>query len=1393
MSEVSDYFPGNLNAVLSGLMAWLLGQMTSNQSQFGGKAAPTPTSAEFIEGAIEALGESFDGLAQTIVENIVLWPLSSTAALDQTKGADGFPINYSPALLTSGNLLVNLIDLSAATTISGRVLNMSPSKQPTDYRVDVYATTDQLYYKGSATPAADGTWSLAGVAGGTVIAFLMPATSPQPAGGSWTASVSGWIAHSNMGVGATLADYFVRVYTKTDIEYLQEDNVPLIVQDGTHARFGTSRNVPAGTPVAHVIYNDPVYGLLDLYSTLQNNAVLSDLPRGQEVPPSDPDYQSAADLTSASAAAIPNRCWIYDAALAMIAFTLNGLWDMAGRIVTRLEALRAAGGYLPSRVLENAEEGGTANWTLATGAGTIANVFDSSEPPAASGGSQVIQFTATTAPATWNFTGAGFPDAADSILHWHFKTGVDFVFTVGATTSTGKVTTFKFVSAGTDGYDAPSQTITVVVGPGQDLWQWTTGDLGALLAQYVPGETLVSIASFSVTLSATGAINFDDLSVGTPQPAGSLSFSYDVYNGQIDQAYIRSGAVAWVAYAYGIYMERTGDYARAALGLQAMLNFLFSMQSTATDIRQGLVTLGFGKYVNPGYQYIPGQIFSTSVEHNIDCYFACTKAASLLPTAATALLAKGSITPAQYSSLLATATEASSVAATLAANLIRVLYTAPSASAWQATHAYALGDQIQTSGGSQHKCVVAGTSGGTAPTFNGSLGGTTNDGTVTWQKTGLIGDPGHFAQGILSTSALIDVSESVDSNGTWAAMFAHAFGRDDIAVECLKFAYAKFLAQNQTIQLSSAADSYNEAYEQLTPFDGFKFYTDSTGGYSGSPVSVSAEMTWGAIAAYLRLADNADLQTYFAAAYAGGLTAFIQDLISSMATMWVTTGDGMLSCSLAARALPWEFSVRKTVASSAWFWITADRNDILFSAAAADLGKRPYLKIPQGVEQSVNQLDATSSIGALELEVVDARGYASALVSGGKLEGKKLALQVGYPGMNSTDFVTVATQQIDHIEVLEDATGFKVGCRDLKRSAKTKIFLTGDDGLAISDKHQRTLSANPMDVALMILQNELGVGQSDLIAPSAWKVYDPAQGGSTSNPTLVYPNPYLDVDAFLSYRNDIFAGYLFDFTLSQSVEAKQFLENEIFKVLGGYWVTLADGRLSPCFFFPPYALSNLAALDQRTLIGIPRVTRSPIINQVTFRLDYRGSGTGSSGSDFDTELNFAYAPSLEQYDLQGIQIIESKGLRSARGGAALAALTANRIFRRYAGINPVTWKATGGACTYQVTSQFMTLGIEAGDCIFLSHPLLPDFETGQRGIYNRIVEVAEKQPDYANGQMKYKLLDTGWLAAKQLSKVAPTGTQAWLAASAGQQAEYMYLCATATGEYSDGTAGRTVW
>jgi hypothetical protein len=1332
--QVRDFWPGDYERDMRRTLEWLFARQNAPSGNWQANVLPTATSPALWQCGIVSRAD-LTALDQTAIENIVFDLPPGVSADAGAAGPDGFPINYSPVALrsASGRIFLNTFVLAEAQTVRGRCLSLLDAAA--QYRVDLFVRTDVWYYKGSSALTDEGggeaSWSVTvsfSGSPGAMLAVLYPVSVPQPSPGWYGSSLpAGWKAHTNMGVGRKLANFIARVYSQTDIEYLQEDQLPIIVQDGRHARVGSTAAIGSGTPTMHLIENDSVAGWISVFSTLAHQAVLGDLPRSLDIPFSDPVY--VPDVTRTNSAAVQNRCWIYDAALALIAYAASGNHGAAQRIITRLNALLDQPGYLAQTTLENCEDGSTARWTIAGSPGASITMWnDPLRAPYGAGKQMKCHADAPgdaftyAGPAVY---GNGLPDSTNPIIQWQFRaaSSLSWHFEVALTTAGNGVTKLR-VTSDSDAppsYNSATKTITYPIGPGNDDYHFYQFDLQALCVS-LAGDTWTSTTGFQVVLNQAGDLHLDNLTLGQLQPDGSLSFSYDIYNGLPDQVYIRTGSMAWVAYAYAVYMEVTAD-PTPAFALERILNFLFSLESSDADLRNGLLKGGYGRYLDPGYHYEPGLRQWVSTEHNIDACYALKRAARALPTAATELAKRGLITAAQASSLFATASMASTKAESIQTKILANLYVAPGS------------------------------------------------------------DPGHFAQGV-NADGTLDTAIALDAAGAWAAIFCHDAGDDAKATECLKYVHQKLFLTNRQITKSAQTADWNMAYEQLTPFDGFQPYG---AGYSSPPASVWQEGTWGVIAALLRCQEVAGVASYFASAE-GSLDQFLGRLIRSQKTILNTTGNGsLLNYSLAARGLPYELSVWPGISSTAWMWMTAWNPTLLLSAETR-WEWRPLLKVPRGVQQSVRQIEGQSSIGAFELEAIDGAGTLSALASGGKLEGRRVTLRVGYPGLPSSEFVTVATQEIESVNPLPDLTGYILECRDLKRSAKTKIFAVGNDGFPVSDDHPRRLAGNPMDIALIVLQNELGLGQPSGSPESAWNLYDPAQWDSahTSNPTLLASNVLVDVAQFLFYRNGIFAGYRMEFTFHQAVEGKQFLEHEIFRALGGYLIVLADGRLSPRFFLPPTDLANLASFNERNIVLVPGIERHPIINQVTVRLDY-------DGSKFQTELLFVSAPSLQQFGLAGQHTIESKGLRLARGGASLAGLTATRIFRRYAGVNPASGEMRGGAAIYTVQSHFLTLPVEVGDFVFLSHPLLPDLGTGRRGVSNRICEVIEKQPNFAQGTMTFRLLDLGWVGGKKVSLVAPQGTPSFPAASSTERATYMFAADAATLQYSDGTEGKPIF
>ena len=1284
----------------------------------------------------------------------------------------------------------------AGLTIYGYLFN--PQQSMLNYRIDLFSKTDIFYYQGSAVgtgaytsgpmigqyPSPSqfqsllvqqglyGYWGAQVLGPGVVIAVLYPTSVAQPApGSSFSTLPAGWICHSNTGVGYKLSSYFARIYAKTDVEYLQEDNIPIIVQDNFHARCGSSLVPRTGIPTVHVMYVDPVKGPTQVCTSLAAAWAFPSLPLSFIVPTSDPLY--FPDPTLTEGAALQNRSYIYDCALAIIAFSGSGNFIAAARIIKELDSILDNPGYLASVIFENGEDGNSASrWTKSNSADSVTDMNDPTEPPYGNG--LVVDFHATAANDTFTYSGSGLPDTTDTRVQFEHKeaAAVGFNFAIGVTTAHGSVTSVQVTSAPVAPATLVPQSgiITIAVGPGNGLYRFHLVNLAQLVST-LASDTLSSITGFVVTLipqNGTGDLYFDNFSAGNTEPANSLAFSYDTYYGLVDQAYIRTGAMAWVCYAYCIYMQITQDFS-PALYLQRMINYLLTLQSTAGDLTNGLFYLGWGSYENPGYQFVPGLMQRVSTEHQIDLYFAFMRSAATLPTAAIQLQKTNLITASQAASLNATASQLQTVTDIIATKVVAKLYIAP----------------------------------------NGGV-------------------PGHFAQGAGSTAtppAGLDTSQACDAAGTWAALFCHTIGRDDLALQCLEFVDQNFLLQNQQILESAATNSYNETYQQLTPFSGLKFFNDSSGGYSGSPLSVSQEQSWSMILALLDLYNVSGVAGYFAGVY-GSLDAYLTTLITSQRTVRSTTGDGsLLSYSLASRDLPYEFEVWPAFTATAWFYLVSTNPGLLFSLANTPT-IIPNLQIPQGASQRVDELEGQSSLGSMTITCIDPNGTLKGLAAQDVLIGRILHLKQGFPGLALGDFTTLQTMQITRVG--QDTDGrIIIQCADVQRFIQgMQIWLRGgplwwtpggpqaqqpigaswlENGYQVSDQNPRYVAGNPIDIILAVLQNELGVGQDPamltsnyvmqslapiyqsqqdyepLPPPEGWAIYEPGQDS-----TLINPNPYIDVPGMLAFRDGEFSGVWFDFVITRPIDGKQFIEEQIFKPLGLYWIVRANGQLSLKTMKPPVEQTPVFSFSSKNVMGIPQTQRRSIINVVTLQLDVQQGSITTSARSYGYEVSYEQETSLQKYRQAFEQQVQSTGLRVARGGMMLSWLLSDRIFRRHAFGPPV----------YKFTAQLLTLQVELGDYVWLSHPKVLDMTTGKLGLNNVVCEVIDKQPDYSRGTVDFSLLDTRFIFVSKAYFIAAAtaGIPAYPSATAAERAQYMYISSAAMGgENSDGTPGNTIF
>ena len=629
---------------------------------------------------------------------------------------------------------------------------------------------------------------------------------------------------------------------------------------------------------------------------------------------------------------------------------------------------------------------------------------------------------------------------------------------------------------------------------------------------------------------------------------------------------------------------------------------------------------------------------------------------------------------------------------------------------------------------------------------------------------------------------------------------------------------------------SPASGSYNQAYQQLTPFTGVQTYQNSSGGYSGVPVSVWQEGCWNFICALLRCYSISGLATFFAGTSYGSIDNFLSTLVSSQQTVKSTTGDGsLIGYSLAARGLPWEFEVWPMLSATAWFWIVATNPSAVLSVANTGTVLDAMI-IPGGQSQTPDELNGTSSIGTITMEANDPSGVLKSLAAQDALIGQICPFRQTFPGASTSDLVQLHLLQVTAVNetsearislTLDDPQRFISGQQIWTAGGPlswspgfTALQPVGEawlyNGFPASNANPRFVQGNPIDVLLATLQNELGVGQDPALFdsnyvltrlapiyntqqsyeplpyPALWVVFEPGNGQGSTDSTLINPNPYINVPQFLNLRNTLFSGDWLEFVITRPVDGKQWIEDQILKPLGIYFIVNSLGQLElKTMKATPFA-QPVFAFNTSNIIGIPQTDRNRLMNTVLVKTDVDNSSLTTAARAYGLQFPYVQQTSVLEYRQAVLQQLEATGLRVNRGGRLRGFKYADYGFRRHAFKPPV----------YRFKAQLRCLQVELGDVVSLTHALVLDFETGKLGLVNATCEVIDRKPDYSSGTVHFSLLDLRFCNAFTAYQIAPLADSipAWGSATAQEKAQYMFISELALGgENPDGTPGNTIF
>jgi len=425
------------------------------------------------------------------------------------------------------------------------------------------------------------------------------------------------------------------------------------------------------------------------------------------------------------------------------------------------------------------------------------------------------------------------------------------------------------------------------------------------------------------------------------------------------------------------------------------------------------------------------------------------------------------------------------------------------------------------------------------------------------------------------------------------------------------------------------------------------------------------------------------------------------------------------------------------------FLVTISNYSRVFTNYATGIaGQYDWIDSFDDVTLTVSEFDGGSDLGGFNFTVQDFQGLITADFPSIVFEGQAVTLKTGFVGMNQSDFLLLFTGVIDTVPSANGNLSYTFNCIDTSQIHTKVIYTAGDDGFATSKEHPRTLNGHPLDILTAALINEIGLDSSAI-----------------------------NLTKINSYRDGLFIAQQFSFTIESPPQAKDFLEKQILKPLGGYLWTNNEGKIDVNFFYKDVRDSVLS-LNDDNMVGVPLAGQTDLLNQVSYRFDQQA---GSSG-DFMTEAVQNYEASIDLYNQYGQQIVESAGMRAGLQGVFLAVMVSNVFFQRF-GLKNLTFP--------EVIVHWSACCVDPGDIIDMSSEFVPDRMRGVMGISAMLFEVFDRTWDLNNGLVKLRLVDASYLSRIGTAKVAPDGTPAWTSASGAQKATYMFQC-NDSDKYSDG-------
>jgi hypothetical protein len=414
-----------------------------------------------------------------------------------------------------------------------------------------------------------------------------------------------------------------------------------------------------------------------------------------------------------------------------------------------------------------------------------------------------------------------------------------------------------------------------------------------------------------------------------------------------------------------------------------------------------------------------------------------------------------------------------------------------------------------------------------------------------------------------------------------------------------------------------------------------------------------------------------------------------------------------------------------------------------------------YLRTPRGVTQEIFPLQGKSSIGSLSLDLVDVDGDITELLSPGQIVptwiNRNVTLFGGYADLDEADFAELFLGQVSDWGMKGPVYTIKV--RDLKRTTLEKIMVNA------TEDTPSTIEGNPINVWYALVTGDFA------------NVTFPVTTSGAAATGLDVSTSLIDETHLENERDEWLFGWNMRFEFRRPEKAKKFFEDELF-LLKGYPLIRGSGQLSVRLYHPAHPAESPQDLDEdNLLVGV--VSVKPLfkdhLNVIEIYGDHDPDFDESEGeSEFTLLYSFEDSSDITATKERRELIIESKGLRTELDGVRNARFAGGKIRQRY--LEP--------PIEIVAETLFSKRALELGDVVGVTHPALPDMDTGARGWTKEQCEVVKAVPDFRRGRMRFTLITTNF--GRRYRVIAPNSVPDYTSQTQAQKDKYMSIADTGT-------------